>query len=497
MGSSSSSTTSKTKIPAEIRQRGSAITTGAMGSYFDPSGRYQPFSMSGQSGGSGQASGGVGGLPAANQSGTLGGGGGGGFGGSGSTTHAGGTYGQGGASGGGVGVGGQLGGASPLSYGAIGDERTADLNGYHAQAGQGIQNANSTYQPYFNQATGAAVGASGNTASGPIHASTGATYNPDGSTNFAEYNADTMRRFMSPFQQNVTDVGMAELQRQHQLAQMGINNQSAMSGAFGGGRHGIQAAETTRGFADMGQKFLSDSLSQAFNNAQGQYNTERGALFQQTGLNNASAGQNFNQGLNYANFLQGQGKDWQSAGLQGANALTEHGNLLTRQDQATRDASYDAYKDARDYPLEVYERLAGINAMQPVNRTTTSTTSQGGGWLGPAISAGGQIAGAAIMASDERVKENVETPDAEGVLSAFSKIPPKTYTYKSEFREKYPDLTAPGKRTGFMAQDYEKAFGQRAREVDGIKTVDIPEIMGRLVVAVGALEKRTRKQGKN
>jgi hypothetical protein len=145
--------------------------------------------------------------------------------------------------------------------------------------------------------------------------------------------------------------------------------------------------------------------------------------------------------------------------------------------------------------LEVYERLAGINAMQPVNRTSTSTTSQSGGWLGPAISAGGTVAGA--MISDERAKENVETPDAEGVLSAFSKIPPKSYEYKSEVRARHPDLTAPGRRTGFMVQDYERAFGTKAREVDGIKTVDIPEIMGRLVVAVGALEKRTRKKGKN
>jgi hypothetical protein len=425
--------------------------------------------------------------------------GGGGQSGTGYTYSDGGVYGTGGASNGGVGVGGQAGGPTGLSYGEIGNERTADFNDWHNVAGQGLQEAQDVYKPYFNQATGAAVDASGNRASGPVQASTGATYNPDGSVNFAEYNADTMRRFMNPFTQNVTDVGMAELQRQHQLAQMGINNQSALSGAFGGGRHGIQAAETTRGFADMGQKFLSDSLSQAFNNAQGQYNTERGALFQQTGLNNQSAGQNFNQGINYANFLEGQGKDWQNAALTGSNAANTFGNQIMGRDQQVRDRAYEAYKDARDYPMETYERLQGINAMQPGNRTTITTGSTTGsqttptpGWGGAALGAVGQALPVLATMSDERTKENVENVNPEKVLSAFSKIEPKAYDYKSEVRARYPDLTAPGRRTGFMAQDYERAFGTKTREVDGIKTLDLPEIMGRLVVAVNGLEKRTR-----
>jgi hypothetical protein len=43
-----------------------------------------------------------------------------------------------------------------------------------------------------------------------------------------------------------------------------------------------------------------------------------------------------------------------------------------------------------------------------------------------------------------------------------------------------------------MAQDYEKAFGEKAPEVGGIKVVDVPQLVGRLAIAVKGLEERTR-----
>ena len=125
-----------------------------------------------------------------------------------------------------------------------------------------------------------------------------------------------------------------------------------------------------------------------------------------------------------------------------------------------------------------------------------SSTTPTPGWGGAALGAAGSIIGAF---SDERTKEHIEDVNPEKVLSAFSKIEPKSYDYKEEVRARYPDMTAPGRRTGFMAQDYERAFGTKTREVDGIKTIDLPEIMGQLVVAVNGLEKRTRglkKKGK-
>jgi hypothetical protein len=84
--------------------------------------------------------------------------------------------------------------------------------------------------------------------------------------------------------------------------------------------------------------------------------------------------------------------------------------------------------------------------------------------------------------------------DPETVLGAFSTIPTKTYRYTDEAREYFPELTADGERTGFMAQDYEKAFdGEGVKDLDGVKAMDVPNVIGKLVVAVKGLEARTRK----
>jgi hypothetical protein len=80
------------------------------------------------------------------------------------------------------------------------------------------------------------------------------------------------------------------------------------------------------------------------------------------------------------------------------------------------------------------------------------------------------------------------------VLGAFASLPSKTYTYTDEAREYFPELTADGERTGFMAQDYEEAFdGEGVKDLDGVKAMDVPNVIGKLVVAVKGLEARTRK----
>lgn len=51
------------------------------------------------------------------------------------------------------------------------------------------------------------------------------------------------QQFMSPYQQEVIDTSLAEFDKQRQIAQQQIAQQAITSGAFGGGREGVQQAE--------------------------------------------------------------------------------------------------------------------------------------------------------------------------------------------------------------------------------------------------------------
>ena len=104
------------------------------------------------------------------------------------------------------------------------------------------------------------------------------------------------QQFMSPYQQEVIDTTMSEFDRQASIQQQGLRDQSIRSGAYGGGREGVQQAEYLRGsdMARSGQ--LAGLLQQGFQNAQqtagqqlaaqqglGQYQSQLGGLQRQIG----------------------------------------------------------------------------------------------------------------------------------------------------------------------------------------------------------------------
>jgi hypothetical protein len=96
--------------------------------------------------------------------------------------------------------------------------------------------------------------------------------------------------------------------------------------------------------------------------------------------------------------------------------------------------------------------------------------------------------------SDEAAKENIVERDPEAVLSAFSKIKPKSYTYRPEVVEAHPDKAPDGDRDGWIQQDYDKAFGRKPKKVAGdYRGFDVANVLGDLAAAVHGLEKRTRK----
>lgn len=370
--------------------------------------------------------------------------------------------------------------AGNWDWSGTGEATTGSLNAFHDQAGINIGQANNIYnqaaggyQDYLNGATLAGTDAWwNNQVAGP------------------NYTTENINRFMNPYDNLVIGQGVRDIGTAMQQQRLQDQSRAAQANAFGGTRHAVldnlNAASAMQTLSD----FVGSQRQQGFNQAVGQYNTDYGQGLQ-------AAGQNFNQGMSYADLLSKLGTQQQTqdlaagdAQLKAADASIALGNIYTARDEAAKQNAYQyGYLDARNFPLEVYERMAGINAMQPVNRTSTTTTSQSGGWLGPAIGAVGSI-----FASDERLKEDVHDRDPEKVLGAFSKVRPKTYSYTDEAREAFPDVTADGERRGFIAQDYAKAFKRDNVDLGGgIQGMDVANVLGDLVAAVHGLEARTRK----
>lgn len=76
-----------------------------------------------------------------------------------------------------------------------------------------------------------------------------------------------LAQYMDPFQNQVIDATMSELNRQDAIAQQGRNASAVQSGAFGGGRQGVVEAEAGRNLADVKARTLADLNSQNYGQA--------------------------------------------------------------------------------------------------------------------------------------------------------------------------------------------------------------------------------------
>jgi hypothetical protein len=132
--------------------------------------------------------------------------------------------------------------------------------------------------------------------------------------------------YMSPYQQNVTDIQIEGLQRQADIARTQRGAQAARAGAFGGSRQAIENAEANRALASQMDAVRAQGLQQAYQQAQ--QNLQYGSNLGLQGLQGAQQGlgtalQGGQLGLSgIGTALQGLQGGMQGSGLgiQGAQA---------------------------------------------------------------------------------------------------------------------------------------------------------------------------------
>ena len=294
-------------------------------------------------------------------------------------------------------------------------------------------------------------------------------------------------QYMNPFLGAVAGSTMDLMRRESELAQAGQLGNAIRSGAFGGDRAGIAAAnlgreqELARG--NVLSNLFSGGYQQALQTAQQQQQFGLGAaqanraaqlaaagqlggLAQQQfgmgmGLGQAYQGlgqQQYQQALGAAQAQQGLGQGLygmgagtaqqlagigagaQGAALQGAQAQLGAGQAAQQTQQAGLQALYNQYLQGLSYPFQVAQFLGNIAMGTGSLSGSTTTTRQPGGFF-----------------SDRRLKEDVhevgKTNDGQPIYA---------FKYKGE----------PRTQLGLMAQDVEKVKPEAVGEVGGFKTVD-------------------------
>lgn len=173
------------------------------------------------------------------------------------------------------------------------------------------------------------------------------------------------QEFMSPYQQEVIDTSLAEFDKQRAIAQQQIGQQAITSGAFGGGREGVQQAQ-------FGAQSLQDrALLQAQLQQQGFQQAQAAAAqaqAQQSGLASLQP-----------SLAQSQQQQLGAAGT---------GNLAYQQailDAAAQGEQMSAYEPQQRLQF-LGSAIGGMLSGQP-QAYSTQTTAPAAGGVGPLSSA--------------------------------------------------------------------------------------------------------------
>jgi hypothetical protein len=241
--------------------------------------------------------------------------------------------------------------AAATPYEAFGKTAADYVAQMNAQQGAGIADINATagsYQPYMTQATTA------------TQAGMGPAY-------------EGIDRYMSPYIKSVADTTGAYMRQQQEQAQSGALGTAISSGAFGGDRAGIAAANLQQQNQMGYGKTMADIMNQGYTQALGA---------SQADLARQLAG---------GQQLAGLGAQSQQLGLQGAQAKIAAGTMQQQTEQAGKDAMINQFMQEKGYPFQIAQFLANIAMGTGAASGSTTTTQTPRNWLG--FASGGAVEG--------------------------------------------------------------------------------------------------------
>ena len=200
------------------------------------------------------------------------------------------------------------------------------------------------YKPYLQAAGAGQTAALGTTGAG-VQALGGMQFDP---SSYAQY--------MDPYQQNVTQEALKEIDRQSQMASNQLAGKAVGAGAFGGSRYGLQQSELARNTADMRSRRIFEDLSRNYQQAIGasqaanQQRLQQGQAFGQLGQ--ATSG--------ISGALAGLGAQTQALGQSDVNQLMGIGGLQQQLGQQQLDVGTANLAAMQNAPFQQLSAGAGI-----------------------------------------------------------------------------------------------------------------------------------------
>ena len=172
---------------------------------------------------------------------------------------------------------------------------------------------------------------------------------------------ESISKFQDPYQDQVIDVAMNQLNRQADMRRAGADAQAIKSGAFGGSREGVQRAESERGLQQVKSDTLSKLLSSGFGQAL--------KASQDAGRLSGGIGQAFGT---LAGTTSDIGRLQQALGQADVSQLSQLGAMRQQQQQAQLDAQRQNQMQASQEP---YTRLQlGQNLLQGMPSASIPST---------------------------------------------------------------------------------------------------------------------------
>jgi len=177
--------------------------------------------------------------------------------------------------------------------------------------------------------------------------------------------AEGIGQYMDPYQQQVTQGALADIDRQGQLAQQAASAQAVSAGAFGGAREGIQRAELARNLQDIKSRRIFEDRSRNFQQAQQTasqaFENQQARTMQAAPLYQGIGGQ-------YAQLGQMQ------QGLQSADigSQLQLGTLRQTQAQNVIDAARQTRLLQQQEPFERLQFASGILTGTPASQMTVT-----------------------------------------------------------------------------------------------------------------------------
>ena len=208
-----------------------------------------------------------------------------------------------------------------------------------------------SFQPFLQAAQAAQTAGLGTIGAG-AQTVAGAQFEPT---------AERIGQFMDPYQQQVTQEALKEIDRQQQIAENRLAGQAVRAGAFGGSRFGVAQSELARNAADLRSRRIFEDLSRNFQQAQAaaraanQQRLQAGQVFGQLGRATSGIG----------GAMAGLGAQQQALQRQDVGQLLGIGGLQQQQAQRELDVRTANLAAMENAPFQQLSAGAGILQQLP------------------------------------------------------------------------------------------------------------------------------------